>query len=291
MRTGFHTISFLLHDEVTAIDQLAQLGYAAVAIRPRLSGIHLRALNFDDQVDAIARIVSQHALQLVLDLSGMFLDDPMKESSVSLASNSQAESAAAAESVSQWIKASEKLGANVISISSGQTVDSDSRSTGRDFVKAESVDSLEADFERFAETLSPLIEQATRAGVELAIRPVTSDLIGSVAQYERFLQWLGSDGSISVAPDVGEMLRSGEFPVGERLARHRHRLGCVYLCQPDLERGRDQRFGRGDIDLSRVWSSIAASGFDGPAIFRVFGHSEVGLPLAQEALAVMEAAS
>ena len=90
--------------------------------------------------------------------------------------------------------------------------------------------------------------------------------------------------ALGLAADVGEMLLGGEFPIGARLARLQHRLTCVYLCEPDLERGCDQRFGHGDIDLGRVWEVMTESGFAGPAIFRALGHGRQGLDVAREAM-------
>ena len=96
---------------------------------------------------------------------------------------------------------------------------------------------------------------------------------------------------MGLAADVGEMLLGGEFPIGARLARLKHHLTCVYLCEPDLERGCEQRFGHGDIDLRRVWEVMTESGFAGPAIFRACGNGRMGLVLAQEAIALLDSPS
>ena len=272
MIAGFHTISFLLHDEVTATEQLAKIGFGAVAIRPRLSGIHLDADDFQSRLSAIANRAMESSVKVVLDLSGRFLSDPTKELEESISSPNRDEASRAADQIQKWIESANILKPVVISISSGQRSGDSSHSM------------TENDFERLADRLEPLIDFAKTSGVKLAIRPAMTDLICTVAEFERFLQWLSPDSTLQVAPDIGEMLRGGEFPVGERLARHHRRMACVYLCEPEWEQGRDQRIGKGDIDMGRVWEVIESSGFDGPAIFRVFGHSEAGFSLAEEAL-------
>ncbi|TWU08114.1 sugar phosphate isomerase/epimerase family protein [Stieleria varia] len=277
MIPGFHTISLLLHDEVTAIEQLAVLGFKAVAIRPRLSGLHLSLPDFDEQAKRIADAAEKHQLELVLDLSGSFLEDPFRARGSSLVSTDTNESSRAAQSLKTWIDVSPLLSVKVISFSSGPRTGDVAENAG-------------GALERLAHALEPLLHVADANEVRLAVRPATADVIGSVAQYERFLQWLSPDSSLSVAPDVGEMLLGGEFPVGERLARHHRRMACLYLCEPESEseQARDQRIGRGDIDLMRVWGAVEASGFDGPAIFRVFGHSERGLDLASETIQMLQ---
>lgn len=279
MIAGFHTISFLLHDEVTAIEQLAGMGFRAAAIRPRLSGLNLNNHEFPRQAERITRVAAEHQIQLVIDLSGMFLSDPMVGPSASLSSADENESRQAADTIEKWIEVSEALRSTVMTIPSG--------TFGQQADEPAAEPSVEPALERLAKRLEPLICKAQDANVKLAIRPTSSNLIATVAQYERFLQWLGPQSPLAVAPDIGEMLLSGEFPVGERLARHQRRLACVYLCEPESVPLRDQRIGHGDIDLHRVWEAIEASGFDGPAIFRVCGHSELGFQLAVDALELL----
>ena len=142
--------------------------------------------------------------------------------------------------------------------------------------------------ERLAAQLHGLIDQARRRGVRLALRPRGGDAIATVAQFERLAQWLPEAEDLYVAADIGEMLAGGELPLGDRLARNLDVLACVYLCDRRSGHVGDQRIGHGEVALPRILRSLQENGFQGPAIVRVEGHSELGFTPAREAIQIFE---
>ncbi|QDV47925.1 Xylose isomerase-like TIM barrel [Stieleria neptunia] len=280
MTPGFHCSSLQFHHPVTLIAKLAELGFGAVAIRPRRGGWDLDTPWFDSASAELAATAKEHGVSIVIDLDAPFYDDPECIDSFSLASQDAAIRDSAAAAIRRWIEGTSDMGAVAITFSTG-------RVCPRGGSPSVAEDHGEQILERLAGAIAPLVQLAASLGVNLALRPVSEHAIATVAHFERFGQWIGTEAPLGLAADVGEMLLGGEFPIGARLARLQHRLSCVYLCEPDLERGCDQRFGHGDIDLGRVWEVMTESGYGGPAIFRCCGHGRLGLLAAREALALL----
>ena len=310
MIPGFHLSSLDHHDPVVGIERLARRGFGAVAIRPRRGGWDAQARWFDTATEELAAAAKEHHVKVVVDLDAPFYDDPEQEHSHSLASCDSRIRQSARESVERWIERLGGLCPYAITVSSGSLGPGRSPGLGHSApnqardpyrvssaangsVASTSADSVssantESTLENLASILDPLAKSAYESGSMLAIRPVASHAIATVAQFERFEQWLPPETHLGLAADVGEMLLGGEFPIGARLARLKHRLTCIYLCEPDVLRGGDQRFGQGDLDLGRVWSVMSESGFGGPGIFRACGHGLAGLELADQAMVFLK---
>ncbi|WP_182865625.1 sugar phosphate isomerase/epimerase family protein [Rhodopirellula sp. JC639] len=281
MTPGFHCSSLEFHQPATLIPKLAELGFGAVAVRPSRGRWDLDTSWFDSVSAEIAATAKEHGVAIVIDLDAPFYDDPDWIDPYSLASQDATIRDAAAAQIRRWIERTAEMGAVATTFSTGRVCpgNRDAAGTG---------DHGEQILERLAGAITPLVQLASSSGVNLALRPVSEHAIATVAHFERFGQWIGTDAPLGLAADVGEMLLGGEFPIGARLARLQHRLSCVYLCEPDLERGCDQRFGHGDIDLGRVWEVMTESGYGGPAVFRCCGHGRLGLVSAREALALLD---
>ena len=285
MTPGFHCSSLGFHDPATLIPKLAALGFGAVAIRPRRGGWDPDSPWFETASAEIAAAAKEHQVSIVVDLDAPFYDDADSIESFSLASNDASLRDSARIKLERWIERTADLCPQAITFSTGRVLPAGQTQNTAD---GTANPHGEATLERLAGAIQPLTKLASSADVKLALRPVSEHAIATVAHFERFGQWLDTETSLGLAADVGEMLLGGEFPIGARLARLQHRLTCVYLCEPDLERRCDQRFGHGDIDLRRVWDVMTESGFRGPAIFRACGHGRLGLALAKEALALLE---
>lgn len=275
MVPGFHTSSLEFHAPAALVVELAALGFGTVAIRPCRGRMDLATTWYDTLITEIAAAANDNGIRIVIDLDAPFYDDPHSATPFALASCDADRSAAAVRKIEDWIERSVDLRPLTITFSTGRTGPPDAISIGDEQV-----------LERIASRVTPLCQRASDAGITLSLRPAADHAIATVAHFERFGQWIDSDLTLGLAADVGEMLLGGEFPIGARLARLEHRLSCVYLCEPDLERGCDQRFGCGDIDLGRVWNVMTQSGFSGPGIFRACGHGRLGLDLAKEAIAL-----
>lgn len=276
MIAGFHCSSLQFHDPVVLIEHLAAKGFRAIAIRPSRGAWDDSRSWFESASTELSAAAGEHGVAVLIDLDAPFYDNPDQFDGYSLASSDVEERNLARIRIEHWIEKTSKMSPTAITFSTGRI--------------SETTLSGEENLEELSSRLEQLTRIAKDAGVELAIRPRVGHAIATVAHFERFEQWMQgwSEQSkpLGLAADVGEMLLGGEFPIGARLARLKHRLTCVYLCEPDVERGGDLCFGRGDIDLGRVWDAVTQSGVAVPGIFRACGHGHKGLQLADQAIAV-----
>jgi sugar phosphate isomerase/epimerase len=68
-------------------------------------------------------------------------------------------------------------------------------------------------------------------------------------------------------------------------------LACVYLCDRRAGHEGDLRIGHGHVALTRILRSLEEHRFEGPAIVRVEGHSELGFTPASEAIQIFDEAN
>ncbi len=271
MKFGGHLGSLLHHDQTSVIGEVASIGYQVVAVRPRPALLDPASDAFSKQILQLGEAARQSGVGVVVDADAMFMPDPHLCDSRSLADPSKARQAI--EWLKVWINAAEDLNAKWITFRSG---------VSEDDVHAEE------HLELLASHLNELVAHARGRDVHLALRPQHGDAIATVAQFERLAQWLIDPDPIRLAADIGEMLLGHEIPLGDRLARNIDSLSCVYLCDRTTGVACDQRFGQGHVAISRIVQTLQESGFDGPAIVRVDGHSECGIDLLREAWAIVK---
>ena len=276
MIPGFHVGGLLLHRQSEAIGLMADLGYRCVAVRPRAGSLDPRERQFEEQLRRVADAAQATSIALVLDSDGLYMHDPRRPRGPSLSTADDREAQAAQQWVRDWINASEILGNRLVTFASGPgATDPSSPAT-------------EQLLDRIARRVDELLDTAEQRAITLALRPRSGDAIATVAQFERLQQWLGRPDRLKLAADVGEMLLGHEFPVGDRLARNLDDLACVYLCDHRSGTRGDQRIGHGEVAVARIVSGLARQRFEGPAIVRIDGHSELGLLPAEEALAIFQ---
>ena len=222
----------------------------------------------------LAAAAERHHMTLVVDTFGAFLADPYSYRGPSLASSNAEESARAESWIETWIKIAAEFHIPLITFGSGMRA----LGTGK------SHDSEESMLNQLADRINRLCACSAENGVQLALRPASGEVVATIAQFERLCQWLDQPDTLFLAADVAEMLQEGEFPVADRLARNISRLACVYLCERESDRSRDQVPENCEIDLGRIATSLMKLRYANFAIARVDGHSEKGLVLAQDAL-------
>lgn len=272
MILGFHTGSLLLHDEITAITEIAKIGFSSVAIRQRKGECDPEHPRFTERCLAISHACAQHNLDLIIDTDGKFTPDPNSIWGPSLSSPDADEANSRIKLIGSWLEIAPELKCRVVTFTSGKVPHP----------------ICEADLERLAIRIELLLKKADN--VKLALQPRAGDVVSTVAQFERLKQWLTDDTKLCLAADVGEMLKGGEIPIGDRLSRNLADLACVYLCEPQSDGLTDRRIGQGELDFARVALALQRCGYSRPLIARADGHSEYGLALPREAHAVLNPA-
>ncbi|MGB7328080.1 MAG: TIM barrel protein [Rubripirellula sp.] len=284
MSLGFHTISLLLHDEVTATVELARIGFRSVAIRPRLSGLNPNDSRFAEQMLRLAETAKQSDVRVVVDAHAPFLHDPCNRQAVGLASHCDQEAHAAQNWIESLIRAtseffSSQRDQNVVVFESGFA--NDDEAAGGLVVN-------ETELERLAVRIDALIHQADNAGIRLAIRPRRGNVISRVTHFQRLQQWLSGPHELALAADTGQMMLNGEFPIGERLSQIASSLACVFLTDPEtmaceVAGQTAATHLPGKVDLRRVVQSLMREEIHVPLIVQIDGQSERGLAIARDA--------
>ena len=269
MNIGFHTISMLLHDEVSAVGQLAKIGFRTVALRPRLGGLDPSESNFNERMLRFTDAARRLNLQVVYDLDANYLHDPGVKLGPSLASCDAKTGSDARAWVQRWIQIASEHQCSLITFASGQhsaatdhSAQPQPLSLARDSGKIDQTTD-EDQLDALAGRLNELIHQATDVSVRLAIRPSCGHVISSIAQYERLRQWLSASGELYLATDIADMVDAQEIPLGARLSQCGDQLACVYMKQPRV--GESELMGR--VDLHQVVKSLQKWKFDGHVIF------------------------
>lgn len=274
MMLGYHTAGLLLHDEPTAIVELARIGYRCVAIRPRRGAFNPLDADFPAQAARVATTLAHTGIAGVLDADSRFVHDPRRSDGPSLVSSELAERSAAVRWIERLVEVADQIGCSLITLSVGR-FDALGQSHAADLL------------DRLADELSRLLDHAKPFGVDLALRPLSATPVSSVAQYERLQQWLRSPAQLRLAADVGEMVANSELPLGERLARNAGSLACVYLSDVHSVVAGDHRVGQGEVNLRRILDALGEQAFQGPAIIRIQGHEQLGFAPAEEAFALL----
>ncbi len=273
MIPGFHVGALLLHDQIEAIANVAEMGYRCVALRPRVGQLDPNDARFGEQVLRAAEMLRRTDMSCVLDIESFFLHDRQSVRGPALASADRKEADLAEAMIDRWIDLAAEIGAETITFSSGAV----GSSLGD-----------EAVLEMLSARLDTLTEKSSQKDVRLALHPRSGDAVATVAQFERLRQWLGDPERLGLAADIVEMLLGHEFPIGDRLERNMETLVCVYLADHRAGITGDQRIGHGDVAVSRIVSSLAAQEFQGPAIVRVDRHSELGFETAAESIKLFD---
>ncbi|TWU01541.1 sugar phosphate isomerase/epimerase family protein [Neorhodopirellula pilleata] len=293
MIPGYHAGEMWLHEPSRAIRHLAEMGYRSVAIRSRQGICVPGEAGFDAQWRLVLETAISSEIGLVIDTEAPFVLGDEACAMPSLADPDQTAASPLIEWIERWIDAAAMRPGTIVSLASGPP---------RPGMNPESA------LEVLAERLQRLSARADSAGVFLTIRPAVSHVIGSVAQFERFRQWLRSGVSLGLAADVGEMIHAGEMPLVARLHRLVDDLRLVYLCDvagsahdsdrfdrkvqrdendcvPGSTVGRmDVPIGSGEVAVQRVVGELAKFTTGVPIIVRVANQSNAGLAVPRHAM-------
>jgi hypothetical protein len=104
MLRGFHTAGLLQHDLVGAVEELATLGYRAVAVQPQHGRLSRADPWFGQQLLRLADVTSPHDLQLIFDLDTHFLQTAWKSRGPALSSIETHEARAARDWIDAWLR-------------------------------------------------------------------------------------------------------------------------------------------------------------------------------------------
>ena len=201
MNPGFHTASFLLHDETTLVHELAKIGYRSIVIQPRLGGLHPCEPHFTERILRFTDTCKKVGMQLVFEIDGSFLFDPRIAAGPSLASTNEEQGDQAIKWAKTWIDLVAEngwSGSNMVTFRSGA---------------AEAADTADPEIwlEPLGRRITALLDYAANRSqaVRLALCPKSDNAIAKVSHFERLTHWLGSDHGLFLAADIADMYLGG----------------------------------------------------------------------------------
>lgn len=137
---------------------------------------------------------------------------------------------------------------------------------------------------RLTETLAPVLDAATTAGVPLAIEPEPGHLLATIADFHRLRHALDDPEALGLTLDIGHCQCLEPLPPADCVRAAAPWLRHVQI--EDMRRGVHEHlpFGEGEIDFPPVLAALAATGYQGLTVVELPRHSHAGPHYAEHSL-------
>jgi sugar phosphate isomerase/epimerase len=267
MFLGYNTNGFAHHRLEDAIDILADLGYAGVALTLDVHHLDPFADNLAQQVAWVARRLSRHRLRCVVETGARFLLDPRRKHQPTLLSGTPEERAIRLDFLKRCVDIAADLGADCVSLWSGAA----------DGPAPEGVLML-----RLVDRCERLAEYAVQRNIRLAFEPEPGMFIDTLDRFAAFYDQLRHP-ALGLTIDIGHLVCQGEVPVSDHLRRWKDLLWNVHI--EDMRRGRHEHlfFGEGEVDFADVFAGLHQAEYRGGVYVELSRHSYDAVATAQKA--------
>ncbi|MEV5608629.1 sugar phosphate isomerase/epimerase family protein [Streptomyces sp. NPDC052225] len=276
LRWGYGTngLTDLRLDDALAL--LSDLGYDGVGLT--LDHMHLDPLAPDlaARTRQVARALDRHHLTATVETGARYVLDPRRKHGPSLLDPDPDARAARIRLLIRAVQVAADLNAHAVHCFSGITPD------GTDPDSA---------WKRLAESLAPVLDAATGAGVPLAIEPEPGHLLATLADFHHLRGALGSPDALGLTLDIGHCQCLEPQPPADCVRAAAPWLRHVQI--EDMCRGVHEHlpFGDGEIDFPPVLDALNATGYRGLTVVELPRHSHAGPQLAAASLPFLRAAA
>lgn len=273
-RFGYGTNGFGNHRLTEALDMLAELGYAGVALT--LDHDHLDP--FDDEltsrVAALARRLDRLGLSVMIETGARYLLDPWHKHQPTLLSESGRERRV--ELLTRAVRIAADLGAEAVSFWSG--------------IKPSEVPDAQA-WDRLTSGCDAVLRTADAYGVPLGFEPEPGMFVETMAGYEQLVARLDRPERFGLTLDIGHCRCLEPLPVPDCVRRGADQLVNVQI--DDMRRGVHEHleFGEGEIDFPPVLSALDEIDYRGLISVELPRHSHAAPAVARRSLSFLEAAA
>lgn len=250
MLLGYQTNSLQNHRLPDALRLLASHGYQAVAITP--DTCHLDPASVTDrELDSVAALLRELALQPVMETGARFVLDPAHKHEPTLMTRDPSARAVRLEYYRRTAAMGAALGAKVLSFWAG--VD---RSPGAD------------SWPWLLDGVGRTCAIVRAAGLVPSFEPEPGMAVETVADWRRLRADLGSDAP-ELTLDVGHLYAVWEGEPVARIAEVAPFLRQVHL--EDMRRGEHEHRlpGTGDVDFAGVLTAMRNARYEGPVCFEL----------------------
>jgi sugar phosphate isomerase/epimerase len=273
LRLGYGLNGFTDHRLPDALAVLADLGYDGVALT--LDHAHLDPLGpgLADRVARVARLLREHALDVVVETGGRYVLDPRRKHHPTFVSDEGRQRRI--DLVATALRVAPDLGAGVVSCWSGTLPASATVRDGHD---------------RVEHAVSSLLPVAEAAGVTLAVEPEPGMFLERVGDVVALVERLGHPAALGLTVDVGHLVCTEDERPADVI---RAAGGLVANVQvDDMRRGVHEHlpFGEGEVDLPDVLAALVDIGYAGLVHVELPRHSHAAPLLAAHSLRALREA-
>ncbi|MFG2026009.1 sugar phosphate isomerase/epimerase family protein [Streptomyces sp. NPDC048825] len=259
-----------------ALSLLADLGYDGVGLT--LDHMHLDPLAPDlaTRTRRVARRLDELGLGVTIETGARYVLDPWRKHGPSLLDPDPDQRARRVDLLIRAVQIAGDLGAHAVHCFSG--------------IAPEDTDEDTA-WKRLAETLAPVLDAATTAGIPLAIEPEPGHLLATLTDFHRLRRTLGSPDALGLTLDIGHCQCLEPLSPAECIRAAAPWLRHVQI--EDMRRGLHEHlpFGDGEIDFPPVLEALATTSYQGLMVVELPRHSHAGPQLAEQSLQFLQRAA
>jgi sugar phosphate isomerase/epimerase len=259
-----------------ALSLLADLGYDGVGLT--LDHMHLDPLAPDlaHRTRRLARRLHTLGLEVTVETGARYVLDPRRKHAPSLLDPDPDGRARRVDLLLRAVRVAAELGAHAVHCFSGTTPSGCDEDTA---------------WQRLADSLTPVLDVATGAGIPLAVEPEPGHLLATLADFHRLRHTLGNPAGLGLTLDIGHCQCLEPLPPADCVRAAAPWLRHVQI--EDMRRGVHEHlpFGEGDIDFPAVLAALSAAGYRGLTVVELPRHSHAGSHHAQQSLPFLRKAA
>jgi sugar phosphate isomerase/epimerase len=269
---GYNTNGLSGVDAVAAIEALAEIGYAGVALSVDHGLLNPFGPALAAELEQAADALERHQFRAVIETGARFLLDAEVKHEPTLVTADPAGRARRVDFLCRAIDMAAAVGADCVSFWSGRVRDGAGDRAAMD---------------RLVDGLASVLEHAERRGAVIGFEPEPDMFIDTLARYGDLLDELSARqidaARLQLTIDVGHLHCLGELPIADHICQWGQRLVNVHI--EDMRHGVHEHlmFGEGEIDFPPVIAALAEIGYDGPVNVELSRHAHEGLAAARRA--------
>jgi len=271
-RFGYGTNGFGSHRLDDALDVIAGLGYAGVALTLDHHHLDPYAPGLPRRVAALGTRLARLGLGVVIETGARYLLDPWRKHAPTLLDD---DPAPRLDLLRRAVHIGADLGAEAVSCWSG--------------VRPRAL-STAAAWDRLLKGCDQVAAEAAAAGMRLGFEPEPGMLVRTIDDWFALRDRLGAPGSLGLTLDIGHCQCVEPDPPARCVARAGPHLVNVQL--DDMRRGVHEHLelGTGEVDFPAVLHALNAAGYGGLVAVELPRHGHAAPVVARETLAFLHAA-
>ncbi len=284
-RIGYNTNGLAHHRVSDAIDLLAGLGYAGVALTPDVGELDLYDLR-PERVRALRDQLKERDFSVAVETGARFVLEPFRKHRPNLMDPSARGRERRVDFYRRSIDLAADLGAPLVSIWSGAAYEASS-GDAPDSDRA----AVEPLWDRLAAGVLPVLDHARSRGVQVGFEPEPGMFLERPAGFLELVRRLGErGGELGLTLDLGHLVVTGDVPVGARIRALAPHLIHVHVDDARAGVHEHLQLGLGELDLTDALSALKDVGYSGMAAVELSRDSHRAPEAAKTALERMHAA-